>query len=165
MPDELRGHDLSPVLADAAEPERAALRKAPVDLAPVAKHPAPARSVQDAIHFTYDDHQAATATQEAPGQPNRIRAIRTADAKYAFYFDPNGRAATEHELYDLERDPDETDNQLDVRTGKPHSRRRGQAARRARRAPRSGDGRVRDGDRVAAGFALAPGVVVQGSVD
>ena len=43
--------------------------------------------------------------QEAPGQPNRIRAIRTATGKYAFYFDPRGRAATEYELYDLERDP------------------------------------------------------------
>ena len=30
---------------------------------------------------------------EAPGQPNRIRAVRTADAKYAIYFDPRGEAA------------------------------------------------------------------------
>ena len=82
-------------------------------------HEAPATSVQDAIHFTYDDHQAGTAMVEAPGQPNRVRAIRTADAKYAVYLDPSGRAPSEYEMYDLERDPDETGNLLDVRTGEP----------------------------------------------
>ena len=55
--------------------------------------------------------------QEAPGQPNRIRAIRTATGKYADYFDPEDRVSSEYELYDLERDPDERDNLLDVRTG------------------------------------------------
>ena len=29
--------------------------------------------------------------------------------KYAFYFDPSGRAGTEYEMYDLERDPNEQD--------------------------------------------------------
>jgi hypothetical protein len=90
-------------------------------LSPVLEHPAPADSVQDAIHFTYDDHQAATAMQNAPGQPNRIRAIRTRDAKYAFYFDPEGSARTEYELYDLVRDPLEVENLLGVRTGEPRS--------------------------------------------
>ena len=98
VPADLRGRDLSPVIAD------------------------PSASVQEAIHFTYDDHQAATATQEAPGQPNRVRAIRTADAKYAFYFDPARRARTEYELYDLAADPLETENLLGVRTAKPASR-------------------------------------------
>jgi arylsulfatase A-like enzyme len=97
VPADLRGRDLSPVLAD------------------------PKASVQDAVHFTYDDHQAATATQEAPGQPNRVRAIRTADAKYAFYFDPRGRAKAEYELYDLDSDPLETENLLGVRSGEPRS--------------------------------------------
>jgi choline-sulfatase len=59
--------------------------------------------------------------QNAPGQPNRIRAIRTRDAKYAFYFDPHGRRAIEHELYDLERDPLETENLLEVRSGDARS--------------------------------------------
>ena len=54
---------------------------------------AAAESVQDAIHFTYDDHQAGTAMTEAPGQPNRVRAVREAGAKYAVYIDPAGRAA------------------------------------------------------------------------
>ena len=62
LPDDLRGRDLTPILAHAS---------------PAMERPASA-SVQDAVHFTYDDHQAGTATQDAPGQPNRVRAIRTA---------------------------------------------------------------------------------------
>jgi len=118
-PGGLRGVDLTPVLADAASPEREALRRAPVAFAPVTDHDAPAGSVRDQVHFTYDDHQAGTALTEAPGQPNRIRAIRTPSAKYAFYFDPEGRRPTEYELYDLERDPLEVENLLDVRRGAP----------------------------------------------
>jgi choline-sulfatase len=121
-PGDLRGHDLSPVLADAADPGRERLQAARVDLGPVVEHPAPAPSVRDAIHFTYDDHQAGTAMQEAPGQPNRIRAIRTREGKYATYFDPRGRKGSEYELYDLERDPNEVDNLMGVRSGALRSR-------------------------------------------
>jgi len=117
-PDELRGRDLTPILAASAE-RRNGSPPAGVDLSPVSGHPSPTDSVQDAIHFTYDDHQAATATQNAPGQPNRIRAIRTQDAKYALYYDPRGRATSEHELYDLASDPLETENLLGVRSGAP----------------------------------------------
>ena len=115
----LRGRDQTPVLAQEAAPDREPLRQAGVDLSPVTEHASPAPSVRDAIHFTYDDHQAGTALTEAPGQPNRIRAIRTPTAKYAFYFDPNGRKPTEYELYDLERDPLEVENLLAVRSGEP----------------------------------------------
>ena len=113
----LRGEDLTPILADAASAERERVGLSPIDLTPVLEHAAPAKTVQDAIHFTYDDHQAGTALTEAPGQPNRIRAVRTARGKYAAYFDPEGKAASEHEMYDLDRDPDEIENLLDTRTG------------------------------------------------
>jgi arylsulfatase A-like enzyme len=36
--------------------------------------------------------------------------VRTERWKYGIYFDPAGRAAREYELYDLDRDPDETEN-------------------------------------------------------
>jgi choline-sulfatase len=74
--------------------------------------------VRDAVLFTYDDHQAATAFQEVAGQPNRIRCVRDARWKYALYLDPTGRAAPEYELYDLERDPDEAVNLAGKRTGR-----------------------------------------------
>ena len=118
-PAELRGHDLTPILASAASPDRERSGRAEVDLSPVLDHPSPAPSVRDSIHFTFDDHQAGTATVEAPGQPNRVRAIRTPTSKYAFYFDPSGDRPTEYELYDLERDPLEVENLLEVRSGEP----------------------------------------------
>jgi choline-sulfatase len=113
-----KGADLSPILASKAQPERERLRLTDVDLAPVINHPEPAPSVQEEIHFTYDDHQAATALQDVPGQPNRIRAVRTAGAKFALYFDPNGEKEPEYEMYNLERDPDERENLVDRSTGK-----------------------------------------------
>jgi arylsulfatase A-like enzyme len=119
VPVDLRGHDLTPVIAAAAAPERERAARNGIDLSPVLDHRAPALSVRDSVQFTYDDHQAATANQNAPGQPNRIRAIRTPTAKYAFYFDPEGEAPTEYELYDLERDPLEVENLIGVRTGEP----------------------------------------------
>jgi choline-sulfatase len=112
-----RGHDLTPVLASSASPKRSRLRRTESDFGPVTDHPAPATSVQDEIHFTYDDHQAATAMQNVPGQPNRIRAIRTPRHKYALYFDPAGEAAPEYEMYDLERDPEERRNLVDRSSG------------------------------------------------
>ena len=114
---DLRGRSLVPVLAANAEPDREAVDRVGVDLGPVLDHEAPAESVQDSIHFTYDDHQAATALTEAPGQPNRVRAIRTATHKYAFYFDPDGEKASEYEMYDLQRDPFEMRNLLNVDSG------------------------------------------------
>ncbi len=89
------------------------------DLGPVLR--AEERSVRDAVLFTYDDHQAGTALQEAAGQPNRIRCVRDARWKYAVYLDPARRAAPEYEMYDLDSDPDETRNLLDKSTGRARS--------------------------------------------
>ncbi len=112
-----RGVDLTPILAEKASPKRAPLRRARTDFSAVTRHPAPAASVQEEIHFTYDDHQAATAMQNVPGQPNRIRAVRTTRHKFALYFDPAGKAAPEYEMYDLDRDPDESVNLVDRASG------------------------------------------------
>jgi choline-sulfatase len=112
-----QGRDLSPILAERSTREPGRPGDEGVDFGPVTRHPTPAPSVQEEIHFTYDDHQAATALQDVPGQPNRIRAVRTARHKFAFYFDPSGKAATEYEMYDLERDPDERRNLVDRRSG------------------------------------------------
>ena len=118
--DEARGRDLTPVLADAATPERERLAKAGVDFSSVTEHPAPAPSVQDEIHFTFDDHQAATALQNVAGQPNRVRAVRTADGKkLAVYFDPYGGEPPQYEMYDLARDSTEAKNLVDRSTGRP----------------------------------------------
>jgi choline-sulfatase len=73
-----RGRDLTPILSAHAQPDGERLRRCGVDLGPVVEHRGPQQSVQDAIHFTYDDHQAATALQNVPGQPNRIRCVRAA---------------------------------------------------------------------------------------
>ena len=43
--------------------------------------------------------------------------------KYAVYLDPEGKMAPEYEMYDLERDPEERQNLLDVHTGEARSSR------------------------------------------
>ncbi len=93
----LAGHDLGPVLRGERD------------------------SVRDAVLFTYDDHQAGTAFQDAPGQPNRIRCVRDGRFKYAVYFDPSGRVSPEHELYDLLIDPAETRNLVHKLSGVPRT--------------------------------------------
>jgi len=114
-----QGADLGPLLARHAAPERGVVERAAVDLGAVLERTPPADAVRDSIHFSYDDHQAATAQADAPGQPNRVRCVREARMKYATYLDPEGRKAPEHEMYDLERDPDERHNLVDHRTGEP----------------------------------------------
>jgi arylsulfatase A-like enzyme len=79
--------------------------------------------VRDAVLFTYDDHQAGTALQDGAGQPNRIRCVRERRYKYAVYLDPAGRAKPEYELYDLQEDPHEVSNLVDVRSGQVRGRR------------------------------------------
>lgn len=116
----LDGVDQSGVLAAAAKPDRDALAVAGVDLGGVLDA-RPAARARERVLFTYDDHQAGTARQEAPGQPNRVRCVRAGRFKYAAYLDPHGRARPEHELYDMEADPIEARNLLERESARPRS--------------------------------------------
>jgi choline-sulfatase len=116
----LDGEDLLPVLALHAAPEREAISLVPVDLQPVLRDTRTAASVRDAISFTYDDDAAGTFLKDTVPPPNHIRCVRERRLKYAVYVDPSGRAEPHYELYDLERDPVETENLVDRDTGQVH---------------------------------------------
>ncbi|WP_305094577.1 sulfatase-like hydrolase/transferase [Prescottella sp. R16] len=91
---DFRGVDLMPVVADAAA------------------HPtAPTATVQDVVHFTYDDQNCATPDgQDIVTQPNHMRTIRDDRWKYSVYFDPSGVTPPQFEMYDLHSDPLELHN-------------------------------------------------------
>ena len=116
----LDGEDLTPVLARHAEPEREALDLVPVALEPVLGNGDTAASVRDAVSFTYDDDSAGTFLKDTVPAPNHVRCVREQRFKYAAYVDPLGRAEPQYELYDLERDPLETENLVDRETGEVH---------------------------------------------
>jgi choline-sulfatase len=111
------GVDLTPVLAGHANASEEALELAGVDLAAAARHPDPAGSVQDASAFVYEDHKAGTAFENVVPQPNRLRALRERDWKYAVYADPSGGSRPQYEMYDLAGDPHERHNLVDRDTG------------------------------------------------
>jgi arylsulfatase A-like enzyme len=61
----------------------------------------------------------------APGpvrQPNHVRAVRTREYKLARYFDPTGWANQQWEMYDLEHDPNETTNLVELDATPPRAR-------------------------------------------
>jgi arylsulfatase A-like enzyme len=115
--DGVRGRDLTPVLAHAATPDPLRLKSVGVNLGPVASHPAPAESVQEFTHFTFDDHQSGSAYIDVLPQPNRIRSVRAPGAMYAVYVDPSGAEPPQFELYDMKRDPDQMANLVDCSSG------------------------------------------------
>jgi arylsulfatase A-like enzyme len=118
--DDIRGRDLTPVLAAAAGAARAGAGSTAgeVDFDPVLEHSEPAERVQDYTHFTFDDHQSGSAYVDVAPQPNRVRAVRSPDAMYAVYVDPSGVEHPEYELYDMTRDPDQVANLVDRSTGR-----------------------------------------------
>jgi arylsulfatase A-like enzyme len=87
----LKGRDLSPVLAD------------------------PSASVQDVLHFTYEDDVFPVTGADC------IRAIVERDWKYAVYYDPFTGAPVEYEMYDLARDPLELVNLAHAAHATPES--------------------------------------------
>jgi hypothetical protein len=75
-----------------------------VDYSSLIRNPA-GPPVQDAILFTYDDIYAGQSVEQFPDgivpPPNRVRAIRDKEAKYAYYFDAKGIETPQAEFYDL----------------------------------------------------------------
>ena len=116
----LDGRSLCGVLAHHARFDATAIAASARDFGAVIDGPAEV-SARDHVLFTYDDHQAGTALQEVPGQPNRIRCVREERWKYAVYFDPTGRAAPEYELYDRDADPHEINNLVEKLGGRPRT--------------------------------------------
>lgn len=88
-----------------------------VDYSSLIKNPS-GPAVQDSILFTYDDIYAGQSVEQFPGgiiaPPNRVRAIRDKESKYAYYFDAGGMELPQAEFYDLRRKADGgTDTDLD----------------------------------------------------
>jgi len=116
--DGVKGRDLTPVLAHAAQPEELRLAEIPIDFSAVVSHADPVESVQKFTHFTFDDHQSGSAYIDVNPQPNRIRAVRSPEAMYAVYVDPTGGEPPQFELYDMKRDPDQVANLVGRSTGR-----------------------------------------------
>ena len=119
--DGIRGRDLTPILAAVADSEGGDLSAvvSGVEFGPLAAgNPGADLSADRAVLFTFDDHQCGTAYTDVTPRPNRIRAVRSRDAMYAVYCDPDDPANRQYELYDLSRDPTQVDNLVDVDTGR-----------------------------------------------
>jgi choline-sulfatase len=81
-----------------------------VDYSSIVLNPS-APGVQDYIVFTYDDYQSGQASKLYPRGNNHIVSIREGKYKLAKYYDP-GRPGGPYdwEMYNLEANPEETDN-------------------------------------------------------
>lgn len=104
--------DVVPTLASLAgtpEPERYGFKGK--DLSPVVADPT--ASVQDVLHFTYEDDVFPVKAA------NCIRAITEPRWKYAVYYDPFTNQPAEYEMYDLVRDPLEMKNLAHAAHGTP----------------------------------------------
>ena len=69
-----------------------------------------AQPIQDYTVFTYDDYQSGQKSGPYPTPPNHIVSIREERYKLAEYYDANGVVPSQWEMYDLKKDPFETEN-------------------------------------------------------
>jgi choline-sulfatase len=105
--------DFLPTLASlAAAPKQARANWQGVDYSSLVLDPAADGSVQDYVVFTYDDYQSGQASPPYPKPPNHIVSIREGRWKLAKYYGVGEAADTppQWEMYDLENDPEETEN-------------------------------------------------------
>jgi choline-sulfatase len=65
----------------------------------------PKKPSQDYTVFTYDDWQSGQASGPYPKPPNHIASIREHRYKLARYYDADGNAPEQWEMYDLKTDP------------------------------------------------------------
>lgn len=65
---------------------------------------------QDYVVFTYDDYQAGQSSQPYVKPPQHIISLRERRWKIAEYYDANGEARSQWEMYDLKNDPLERKN-------------------------------------------------------
>jgi choline-sulfatase len=65
----------------------------------------PTKPSQDYTVFTYDDWQSGQASGPYPKPPNHIASIREHRYKLARYYDADGNAPNQWEMYDLKTDP------------------------------------------------------------
>jgi len=108
---ELAGHiDLLPTVASVAGVlDQYKHKFKGIDLSPL--FTAPDQSLQEAIHFTFDDKGMEPLIKISSDTPRYIRALRTKDWLYAAYYGyTKGGPVFDYELYDLENDPDEKIN-------------------------------------------------------
>lgn len=77
--------------------------------------------VNTVVHGTPRNAPVAM-TPGAVCQPNHIRCVRTTQYKLARYFDPNGVEAQQWEMYDLQADPNETTNLVQLGVTPPVAR-------------------------------------------
>ena len=117
--------DFLPTLAKMFRvPKRARSTWAGRDYSQSVLNPEGARPPQDYIAFTYDDYQSGQKTGPYPRPPNHIVSIREKRWKLARYYDVNGVEKSVYEMYDLRKDPLETNNiAFDRRRMTPNQRR------------------------------------------
>jgi choline-sulfatase len=104
--------DLLPTLAsllDAPDDARAEWQGADYS-ALLLDEAAPSVHVQDHVVFTYDDLRCAQNVVQLVPPPNRIISVREERYKLARYYDGDGVAPDQWEMYDLQEDPAERSN-------------------------------------------------------
>lgn len=99
--------DLMPTMANIAGVKSKHWTFQGKDLTPILEDPN--ASVQEYLHFTYDDTYLTTQNPANMG-PCHIRCIIEKEWKYAVYFDPHYGQKAEYEMYDLKNDPLEAIN-------------------------------------------------------
>lgn len=103
--------DLMPTIAEIAGVKTENYKFQGKSLVPILENPKD--TVQNHVHFTFDDSYIQSNTPEEMGAC-RIRCIIQTKGdqkwKYAVYFDPNYGQKMEYEMYDMTHDPEERYN-------------------------------------------------------